>query len=465
MEKRQILIADDDAAIVAALDILCDGKGYATTTANSVEQVNYLVKKQDFDLVLLDMNFQLDTTSGAEGLALIESIRNAQPLCAIVVMTGWSSVELSVEAMQLGANDFIEKPWENERLLSIIANQLKLKDSRSQSEKLAQHNQLLQKSSSDNQDYIAQAPSSSQMLNTALQVAQSELSIVIYGDNGTGKSLLAKKIHHMSSRAEQAFVSVNMGAIPESLFESEMFGHVKGAFTDAKADRAGRFELADKGTLFLDEIANIPLSQQAKLLRVLESKEFERVGGNKTQIADVRVICATNADLTALVEQGKFRRDLLFRLAGIDITVPALKQRQHDILPLAQQCLQKWVNKYQKSQIQFSVLAEQALLAYDWPGNVRELQHCIERAVVLCQGETIEPSDLRLTLDVVSGGADASEHAQNNTTFDSDMTLDDIEKQVIIQRLDKYKGNAIETAKSLGLSRSAFYRRLEKYQL
>jgi len=457
---KQILIADDDAAVVAALTLLLEDEGYDTRSAGSVEQIQVLVERNHFDLVLIDMNYHLDTTSGQEGLDVIERIRRKDGQVPIVVMTGWGSVALSVAAMQMGAGDFIEKPWDNDRLLSIVRNQIRLAEESARVHRLDSENALLrQRLGEDGQGFLVADPASLALLDEADRLAASDISVVLYGENGTGKSLLARHIHHRSHRHQGPFIAVNMGAIPENLFESEMFGHVKGAFTDARQDRIGRFELAAGGTLFLDEIANIPLSQQAKLLRVLESAEFERVGSNRTLRADVRVISATNADLQDLCEQGLFRLDLLYRLSGIGLTLPALRLRPADIVPLAQRQLERAMARYNRHGLQLADVAVQALSAYDWPGNVRELQHCIERAVLLARTDLIGPDDLRLV--TAAALAPIAEAAVDR----ADLTLDEMEKHLISERLRKYQGQATAVARSLGLSRSALYRRLEKYRL
>ncbi len=461
--NKHILIADDDAAVVAALVILLEDEGYRTSTASSVEQVLLLVDRNHYDLLLLDMNYQLDTTSGQEGLAVIGRVREKDSALPIVVMTGWGSVELCVTAMQRGAGDFVEKPWNNDRLLSVLRNQISLGEERRLVRRLDSENTLLRQSlGEDDTGFMARDPATLALLDEAERLAVSDINVLLYGENGTGKSVLAKHIHSRSDRGSGPFIAVNMGAIPENLFESEMFGHVKGAFTDARQDRIGRFELAAGGTLFLDEIANIPLSQQAKLLRVLESGEFEKVGCHRTRIADIRVISATNADLQCLCEQGLFRKDLLYRLSGIDLTLPPLRERRRDIVPLAQNYLHKATGKYKKPHLELSPAAEQVLLAYDWPGNVRELQHCIERAVILSRTGSIEPADLRL----VAPGPDSVDNPPTELPTDSpEPTLEDLEKHLICERLRKYQGQAAEAAHSLGLSRSALYRRLEKYRI
>lgn len=452
-----ILIADDDPSIIAALRLFLKSEGYQVTSASSPAEAAFFVKNQDIDLALIDLNYQSDTTSGSEGVSLTQSLRQLDDNLAIVCMTGWASIDIAVEVMKAGAGDFIQKPWENERLLSVIVNQLKLRKQQKQNQVLSQDNKNLRSELEPSvQQFIAQSPKMKQLIDQLSQIAKADINVLITGPNGTGKSLLAHYVHQLSARQNKRFVSVNMGAITETLFESELFGHVKGAFTDAKENRIGRVELAQKGTLFLDEIGNIPLSQQAKLLRLLEERQFEKVGSSKTQQADIRLISATNADLSAMVEDKTFRQDLLYRLNTFVIDVPPLHQRPEDILPLAISFIQSAAEKYKKPIPIMSNSAEQALLAYAWPGNVRELSHTIERATLLAHGEILcEHLMLNVTPRTESTSLEPSE--------DLNGTFDDIERRAIEQRLMAYKGNALDAAKSLGMSRSAFYRRLDKY--
>lgn len=305
-----ILIVDDDTGVLSALQMLLKAEGFKVVSAESPKEALIAFSRQNFDLILMDLNYSMDTTSGEEGLKLISEIRRSDDLVPLVIMTGWGTIEIAVDSMQKGANDFVQKPWDNERLIAIINNQLKLVASQKQSQKLTTHNQLLQAEINTTENLIAESPSMQKVMAVVNQVATSDINVLLTGENGTGKSLLARYIHQVSARKDSPQVSVNMGAVTESLFESEMFGHVKGAFTDAKSGRVGRFELADSGTLFLDEIANTPISQQGKLLRVLEENQFEKVGASKTQTVDIRLICATNADLSKAVELGDFRKDL-----------------------------------------------------------------------------------------------------------------------------------------------------------
>lgn len=454
-----ILIVDDNSDVLSALKLLLKSEGYNPIAADSPEKALATFKQCDTDLILMDLNYSLDTTSGKEGLSLISAIRQQDELTPIIVMTGWGSIEVAVDTMKNGANDFVQKPWENDRLIAIIVNQLKFASAQKQSQLLSQQNQLLRQEVSPAEHLIVESDAIKQIMKTINQVAVSDASILLTGENGTGKSLFARVIHERSLRKQSTQISVNMGAVTESLFESEMFGHLKGAFTDAKSSRIGRFELADKSTLFLDEIANTPYSQQAKLLRVLEDLQFEKVGSSKTQTIDIRLISATNANLEDAVTQGEFRKDLFYRINTIEIEIPPLRKRLDDIVPLANSFLKKVALKYSKPMLSISQAAEKALKAYSWPGNVRELSHVMERAQILCQTDQIEVHDLGLTAN--------SQTNENRTLESADLSndlrpLSEIEADIILNRSDHFKGDANQTAKSLGLSRSAFYRKLEK---
>ena len=457
MNKESILIADDDPSILAALKMQLKSEGFDCKTASSPLEVEAALKQQAFSCLLIDLNYQFDTTSGEEGLQLISTIRQQDEFVPIVVMTGWGTIELAVKAMQLGANDFIEKPCDNNRLLITINNLIQLSKSLKSSQLLANEQQISRKNQWP-EAWVCESKAMQSVMDIVNRVANTDISILITGENGTGKSLLAELIHQHSMRAEANLVNVNMGAINEQVFESELFGHVKGSFTDAKQTRLGRIELANNGTLFMDEIANIPLSQQAKLLRVLESGEFEKLGSSQTQRADVRVISATNGDLQVMEQRGEFRKDLLFRLNSIEIYLPTLAERAEDIIPLAQSFLAKFIKKasVRKS---FSLEAEQALQAYDWPGNIRELNHVIERAVLLSTTSVIEEQDLMLR-------SNSTNNANQGSDSDwSELTMEQAEKKLIAIVMRKYQGNAKKAALSLGYSKSAFYRRLEKFDL
>lgn len=456
--KEKILLVDDDTDVLSALKMLLVSEGYAVILTQTPDAALAAIGRENIDLALMDLNYSQDTTSGEEGLALIEAIREIDEDLPIVVMTGWATVEVAVSTMQNGANDFVQKPWDIDRLIAIIKNQIKLAQSEKKSQKLSQQNKLLQQQvdSELTGEIIALSPAIQKTMNIINQVAKSNASVLLTGENGTGKSMFARYIHEHSPRKSANQISVNMGAVTETLFESEMFGHVKGAFTDAKSTRIGRFELADNGTLFLDEIANTPYSQQGKLLRVLEDSEFEKVGSNKTLAVDVRLISATNANLTEAVSNNEFRKDLLYRINTIAIEIPALRDRKEDIIPLAESFLAKIATKqHLHNSLTISTLAKKALSSYNWPGNIRELSHVIERAQILCQNGVISVEDLGLPNQrekMLIAEVDTTELA----------TLEDIELDVIDQRLTHFNGNALKAAKSLGLSRSAFYRRLDK---
>ncbi|SFC70075.1 sigma-54-dependent transcriptional regulator [Pseudoalteromonas denitrificans] len=456
-----ILIADDDVSILASLRLFLKMEGFKVTTASNPGEVEYFIKSQDIALALIDLNYKLDTTSGEEGLTLTQKLKSLDPDLAIICMTGWATVEIAVEVMKRGAGDFVQKPWENERLLAIINAQLAIREQKLKNLRLNEENKTLKQqiAAIDGNDLVAHSSVMKNLLSTIEQVAKTDINILITGENGTGKSLLASYIHSISERKSDSFVAVNMGAITETLFESEMFGHVKGAYTDAKENRIGRVELAQSGTLFLDEIANIPLTQQAKLLRLLEEHQFEKVGSSKTQQADIRLVSATNANLEDMVTDKSFRQDLLYRLNTFVIEIPSLKARGEDILPMAKAFIIKSANRYKKRAPELSDIAKQQLITYEWPGNVRELSHTIERATLLAQDEILS-EHLMLKNEQPVHSAVAHESKENDF---NDMSMDDIEKSVIESRLRQNKGNALDAAKSLGMSRSAFYRRLDKF--
>ena len=447
---HRILVADDQADVLEALRLLLKAEGYQIETVKSPAAVMKAIEARDFDLAIIDLNYSRDTTSGQEGLDLLAKLQAADATLPVVVMTAWASVEIAVEAMRRGAKDFITKPWENPRLVSIVKNQIELAGAVRAYRRLEQENQILRGKGGPN--LIAQSVAMRPVLEIISRVGPSDANVLITGENGTGKGVVAQALHAVSVRAGKPFISVNMGGLPEGVFESELFGHVRGAFTDAKADRAGRFELADTGTLFLDEIGNIPLSQQAKILRTLETGEFERVGSSRACRANVRLISATNADLQAEVGAGKFRQDLLFRLNTIHLHLPPLRERREDIALLAQHFLKQHVERYRKAITGFDDGAVEAMKNYAWPGNVRELDHAVERGVLMSQGKVVRAPDL---------GLNAGQSAPRL----EDMSLEEVESFLIKKTLARCDGNARKAAEELGLSRSAFYRRLERYGL
>ncbi|HVA64446.1 MAG TPA: sigma-54 dependent transcriptional regulator [Terriglobales bacterium] len=448
----KILIADDAPDIREALRLLLKGQGFRTESVESPAAVLAALQAQEFNLVLLDLNFTRDTTSGAEGLELLPRIAALDSTLPVVIMTAWGTVEIAVEAMRQGARDFVEKPWDNERLLAIVRNQIELRRALRHEQRLEAETRLLR--AEGRPELIADSAAMRPLLQLITQVAPSDANILITGENGTGKELVAKTIHALSRRAQRSLVTVNLGGLPEGIFESELFGHVRGAFTDAKADRVGRFELADSGTLFLDEIGNLGMAQQAKLLRTVQSGEMERVGSSKTRRVDVRLIAATNADLNQQVAEGRFRQDLLFRINTIEIHVPPLRQRREDIAALANHFLRQHVGRYQKSIVGFEPAAVQVMQEHPWPGNVRELEHAIERAVLLATADHIQASDLGLR--PAAAAALPSLEA---------MPLDEAERILVRTALERAGGNIHQAAKALGLSRAALYRRIERYGL
>jgi DNA-binding NtrC family response regulator len=446
----RILIADDQRDVLEALRILLKGEGYQTDAVTSLTGIFSALGKKDYALLMMDLNYTRDTTSGQEGLEVIPKIQEIDSTVPIVVMTAWATINLAVEAMKRGARDFVPKPWDNERLLAIVRTQIELAGALRKGRKLEAANQLLR---GGMPNLIAEAPAMRPILDMIPRVAPSDANILITGENGTGKGLVAQALHALSPRNSHSMITVNMGGLSETLFESELFGHVKGAFTDAKTDRAGRFELADEGTLFMDEIANIPLNQQAKLLRVIEAGEFERVGSSKTLRANVRIISATNANLHEEVAAGRFRQDLLFRLNTIEIALPPLRDRREDIMPLANNFLQQHAQRYRKEVTGFDEPARERLLQHSFPGNVRELDHVIERAVLMAQDRQVKARDLGLT----NFGGDSRSLEE--------MSLEEVEAFLIKKALARHDGNARKAAEALGLSRSAFYRRLQQYGL
>jgi DNA-binding NtrC family response regulator len=446
----RLLIADDQPDVLEALRLLLKSEGYAIEAVKSPSAVIKAVESRDFSMALIDLNYARDTTSGQEGLDLLTRLQAVDPTLPVVVMTAWASVDIAVEAMRRGAKDFVTKPWENARLLTIVKTQVELAGAVRAYRRLEQENQILRGKGGPN--LIAQSAAMRPVLEVISRVGPSDANVLITGENGTGKGLVAQALHAVSARAGKACISVNMGGLPEGVFESELFGHVRGAFTDAKTDRAGRFELAHEGTLFLDEIGNIPLSQQAKILRTLETGEFERVGSSRTYRANVRLVSATNADLQAEVAAGKFRQDLLFRLNTIHIHLPPLRERREDIELLAAHFLKQHVQRYRKAITGFDESALQAMRDYAWPGNVRELDHAVERGVLMAAGKVLRGPDLGL-------------QAGNATPRLDDMSLEEVEAFLIKKTLARCDGNARQAAEDLGLSRSAFYRRLEKYGL
>src|SRR5437762_5716412 len=452
MSPARLLIADDQPDILEALKLVLRGEGFEVETATSPRGVLSAVEARDFDALLVDMNYTRDTTSGAEGLDLLSRIQAIDGAPPVVVMTAWASVDGAVEAMRRGARDYVEKPWDNRRLLATMRTQVELGRALRKSQRLEIENRTLRREGLP--ELIAESPAMQPVLRLMERVGPSNANVLILGEHGTGKEVVARWLHASSSRADRPRIAVNLGGIPEGLFESELFGHVRGAFTDAKTDRVGRFELAEGGTLFLDEIGNLPLPQQAKLLRVLETGEFERVGASRARRADVRVIAATNTDIHAEVKAARFREDLLFRINTVEIRLPPLRERREDIPLLAAHFLHRYAARYRKAAMEFTPDAMEVLLRHAWPGNVRELDHAVERAVLMTEGGPVRARDFGL------GGADGAGAAALDQ-----MSLEDVERVLIQKALTRAAGNVSDAAKALGLSRSALYRRLKRHGL
>jgi DNA-binding NtrC family response regulator len=451
-ESIRLLVADDQPDVLESLLLLFKGVGYRADVVSSPSGILAALESKDFDLLLIDLNYTRDTTSGEEGLDVLTKVRGMEGAPPIVVMTAWGSIDLAVEAMRRGARDFVQKPWDNERLLAVLRTQ----------DRAGPH-------AATSSAARGRKPSAAERARAAVhrgvgamrlvrelieRVGPSDANVLITGEHGTGKEVVARHLHACSLRRGKPLITVNAGGLAEGVFESELFGHVRGAFTDARTDRVGRFELADQGTIFLDEIANMPPGQQARLLRAIETGEYERLGSSRTRKVDVRIVSATNADLPAEVSAGKFREDLLFRLNTVEIRLPPLRDRHEDVALLALHFLKGHAGRYRKDLSGFDDSALRAINAYHWPGNVRELDHAVERGVLMARGTTVQAHDLNLT----SGARDRAARLE-------DMSLEDVERFLVKKALERHGGNAALAAKALGLSRSGFYRRLQKHEL
>jgi DNA-binding NtrC family response regulator len=448
----RILIADDQFDVLESLRLLLKPERFVVETAATPEQVLKAVENVDFDVLLIDLNYARDTTSGSEGLELLAHLQSLDSTLPVVVMTAWGSVEVAVQAMRRGARDFVEKPWDNERLLAILRTQVALGRALRHGQRLEAENSLLR--GDELTTLIADSPSMQPVLELISKVGPSDANVLITGEHGTGKDVVARKLHEVSARSEHPLITVNVGGLSEGVFASELFGHVRGAFTDAKGDRIGRFEMAVDGTLFLDEIANVPHSQQAKLLRTIETGELERVGSSKTRKVSVRLLSATNADLEVEVREGRFREDLLFRINTVQVRLPPLRERREDIPVLAMHFLGIYRERYRKNLSDFDAAAMKVLHEHPWPGNVRELSHVVERSVLMAGGELIKADDLGLVRDQREAVPSLEE-----------LSLEEVEKVLVEKAMRRFDGNVSHAAKALGLSRSALYRRLEKFGL
>ena len=456
--EPRVLVVDDDPDVLVAARLLLKQEGYQVRTEADPHVIPAVLRDDAPDIVLLDMNYSQDAASGREGFYWLQQIRQLDPEAVVIPITAYGDVEMAVRAVREGAVDFVLKPWQNEKLLATLSAAAQLRSSRSEARGLrSRQDQLAADLDQPFVDIIGDSPPMREIFETIAKVSATDANVLILGENGSGKELVAREIHRRSARAGEVFISVDMGAVSESLFDSELFGHVKGAFTDARSDRAGRFEVASGGTLFLDEIGNLPLPLQAKLLTCLQSREVVRVGSNKPVSIDVRLLCATNMPVYDMVGEGGFRQDLLYRINTIEVRIPALRERPGDIEALVDHYLDQYGKKYGRPVRGLSGGALEKLRAYAWPGNVRELQHAVERAVIMAEGPRLEADDFLLTAPAPAPAGEAD-------TFDS-YNLEDVERVVIERVLRKHQGNVSHAARELGLTRTSLYRRMEKYGL
>ncbi len=450
----KVLMVDDDDDVLQAARFFLKKHIETIHTETHPEKLPTLLANDSYDVILLDMNFTRDVTSGQEGLGWLSRILAIDPEAVVIMITAFGDVNLAVAAIKQGATDFVVKPWQNEKLLATISSAGSLHRTRLQLASLRSRQEQL--SADMNQpfnEFIGSSPAMQKVYDTILKVAQTDANVLILGENGTGKELVARALHRHSTRSKEVFISVDMGSISESLFESELFGHVKGAFTDAVTDRAGRFEIASGGTLFLDEIANLSLQMQSKILRAIETRQIARVGSSKPVPMNIRLICATNMHLPEMVSKNEFRQDLLYRINTVEIHLPPLRERGEDLQLLAQHFLRNYCRKYHKPLKSISPATTNKITKYHWPGNVRELQHCMERAVILSESQVLQPDDFFFSSALAEG---------EGIVFDS-YNLEDVEKIVIRRAIEKHKGNISQAANELGLARASLYRRLEKY--
>jgi DNA-binding NtrC family response regulator len=451
-----ILIVDDNEDLLLAARLFLKQHFTVVHTEHDPEKIPFLLQNENYEVILLDMNFTMDATSGVEGFMWLDKILQMDPSAVVILITAFGDVEMAVKAVKAGAIDFVLKPWQNEKLLATISSALNLRHSRLEVDKLrSQQKQLSEDIDQRYHEMIGVSPAMQQVFGTIDKVAATDADVLILGENGTGKELVARALRRQSRRANEVFISVDMGAIAETLFESELFGHMRGAFTDAREDRPGRFELASGGTLFLDEIGNLSLAMQAKLLSVLETRKVTRLGSSKPRDIDIRLICATNMPIYDMVARNEFRQDLLYRMNTVEINLPALHQRREDIPLLVNHFLAMFAKKYQKTVSGISVPALNKLQKYQWPGNIRELRHTLERAIILAESPVLQPTDFLFP---------ESEKEVEGLVFDT-YNLDDVEKTVIRKALKKHGGNVSHAAKELGLTRTSLYRRMEKYGL
>jgi len=450
----KILIVDDDEDVLLAARLLLKKHVEMIHTEKDPSKLNVLMKNEAYDVILLDMNFTRDVTSGSEGFHWLQTILKIDPSAVVILITAFGDVEMAVKAVKAGATDFVLKPWQNEKLLATISVAMQLRQSKLKVDQLkSQQQQLRAEIDHGFSEMIGHSPAMQQVFATIRKVAKTDANVLILGENGTGKEVVARAIHRESHRSDNVFINVDMGAVSQSLFESELFGHVKGAFTDAKENRPGRFEVASGGTLFLDEIGNVPLSLQSKLLSVLQNRQVIRVGSHKPVPIDIRLICATNLPLYDMVDENQFRQDLLYRVNTVEIKLPPLKDRKEDIPALVDHFLEMYAKRYNKEVKSVSLATYARLEKYHWPGNIRELQHAVERAVIMSDASVLQPKDFNLT---------SRESADDAIYFD-DLNLEIVEKIVVQKAIAKHAGNISNAAKELGLTRASLYRRMEKY--
>jgi DNA-binding NtrC family response regulator len=457
-KQGKILIVDDNEDLLKAAKMFLKRHISQVDIEKNPEAIPALMGNEDYDVILLDMNFTKDVSSGSEGYYWLEKILQIDPSAVVVLITAYGDVQMAVKAIKAGATDFVLKPWENEKLLATLFSAMRLRETRDEVQTLKIKNQEINQAINEKySDIIGQSSAMQRIFQTIDRVAHTDANVLILGENGTGKELIARAIHRNSARKNESFVSVDLGSITETLFESELFGHKKGSFTDAKEDRPGRFELANKGTLFLDEIGNLSMPLQAKLLTVIQNRRVSRVGANKETPIDIRLVCATNLPLYEMVKENRFRQDLLYRINTIEIEIPSLRERMEDIPLLANHFLKQYSARYDKKISKISEAALSRMNKHPWPGNIRELQHSIERAVILSNSSVLQPEDFNFTLN-------AGKESDNGLSLEQ-FNLDEVEKLLIRKVLKKYNGNITQAAAELGLTRSSLYRRLEKHGL
>ena len=454
MLDAKILVVDDNKSVLSALEILLQFDYKSVQTLFNPNQISSFPKLEEIDIVLLDMNFSAGVNTGNEGLFWLKEIKKKSPNTSVIMMTAYGAVDLAVRALKEGASDFVLKPWNNERLLATVKSAYELRKSRNEIHQLKKkESHLKQVINEGKNNIIGESKALKSVLSLVEKVAKTDVNVLITGENGTGKEVIARELHRLSSRKNEVFINVDMGSIAENLFESELFGHTKGSFTDAKEDRAGKFEAAHQGTLFLDEIGNLSLQTQAKLLSAIQNKSIVRVGSNKPISVDIRLVCATNCNLPQMVADGLFREDLLYRINTIHIEVPPLRERKGDVIVLSDFFLKRFASKYDKPGLRINNIAQEKLEGYPWPGNIRELQHTMERAVILSEGNVLKPADFLL-------------HAKGAHAFeDGPKTLDEMEIQMITRALEEHDGNYSAAADQLGVSRQTLYNKMKRLKV